>query len=118
MRNRTRLLAAGLAVVAFAAPALAHTYLTDATPAPGAHVATSPAELVMHFTGALEPTFSSIVVTDEKEHVVDAGPSVADGTTMRVPLKPLVAGHYEVTWRAVSIDTHMSEGKYDFVVGP
>ncbi len=100
-----------------AVPASAHTYLTDATPAAGANLTAGPAEVVMHFTGDLEPTFSSIVVTDEKDHVVDAGPSVADGRTMRVPLKPLKPGHYEVIWRAVSIDTHLSEGKYDFLVG-
>ena len=117
MRN-SLVLSGVIAALCAAAPANAHTYLTDATPAAGAHVAASPAELVMNFTGDLEPTFSSVVVTDEKGHVVDAGPSVASGRTMRVPLKPLPLGHYEVIWRAVSIDTHLSEGKYDFVVGP
>ncbi|MEI9888574.1 MAG: copper resistance CopC family protein [Rhizomicrobium sp.] len=116
MRNRTAL--AFLVALASAAPALAHTHLVDATPAAGASLTASPAEVVMHFTGALEPAFSNIVVTDEKDHVVDSGPSVADGTTMRVPLKPLKPGRYEVTWRAVSIDTHLSDGKYFFLVAP
>ncbi|MEJ0042534.1 MAG: copper resistance CopC family protein [Rhizomicrobium sp.] len=118
MRNSVRVLAAAIAAAALATPALAHTHMIDATPAPGANLAAAPAEIVMHFSGEMEPSFSNIVVTDEKDHVVDAGPSVASGTTMRVPLRSLKPGRYEVTWRAVSIDTHLSEGKYDFLVLP
>jgi methionine-rich copper-binding protein CopC len=33
-------------------------------------------------------------------------------------LKPLKPGRYRVTWHAVSVDTHRTEGKYNFLVVP
>jgi methionine-rich copper-binding protein CopC len=33
-------------------------------------------------------------------------------------LKPLKPGRYGVSWHAVSVDTHRTEGKYNFVVAP
>ncbi|MEI9995473.1 MAG: copper resistance CopC family protein [Rhizomicrobium sp.] len=120
MPNRTTkaLALAAAAAAMLAMPSLAHTYLVDATPVAGANLAASPPEVVLNFTGELEPAFSNIVVTDEKDHVVDSGPSVATGKTMRVPLNPLKPGRYTVSWRAVSIDTHLSDGKYNFLVLP
>ena len=113
-----RLLATLAVLAAVAVPAAAHTYLTTATPEAGANLSAAPAEIVMQFTGDLEPAFSSITVTDEKDHVVNASASVADGKTMRAALKPLKPGRYRVTWVAVSIDTHRSEGKYNFLILP
>ena len=36
--------------------------------------------------------------------------------TMRVDLKPLNAGIFKVNWRAVSSDTHKTEGSFTFRV--
>ena len=47
-----------------------------------------------------------------------AGPSVANGSALSLPLKNLKPGRYRVSWHAVSIDTHRSEGKYNFLVAP
>ncbi|HUO89036.1 MAG TPA: copper resistance CopC family protein [Rhizomicrobium sp.] len=116
MPNKT--LAALMMFAALALPAAAHTYLQTATPEAGANLTAPPSEIVMQFSGDLEPAFSSITVTDEKDHVVNAGASVADGKTMRAALKPLKPGRYRVTWVAVSIDTHRSEGKYNFLILP
>ncbi len=115
---RNNLLAVLALVAALTAPAAAHTHLLEAAPAAGANLQQSPAEIVLQFSGDLEPSFSSVLVMDEKDHVVAAGPSVASGRTMRVPLKPLKPGRYRVVWVGVSVDTHRSDGKYNFLVLP
>jgi methionine-rich copper-binding protein CopC len=33
-------------------------------------------------------------------------------------LKPLTQGVYTVTWRAVSVDTHVTTGDFKFTVAP
>jgi methionine-rich copper-binding protein CopC len=35
-----------------------------------------------------------------------------------MPLKPLTPGVYTVTWRAVSVDTHVTTGDFKFTVAP
>jgi len=35
---------------------------------------------------------------------------------MTIALQPLSAGNYEVRWRAVSVDTHVTEGAYHFTI--
>jgi methionine-rich copper-binding protein CopC len=47
-----------------------------------------------------------------------AGPPDASGTEMDLPLKKLPPGRYRVTWHAVSVDTHHTEGKYNFLILP
>ena len=41
-----------------------------------------------------------------------------DRTQMRVGLKALPAGTYNVKWRVLSVDTHRTEGDFSFRVGP
>jgi hypothetical protein len=36
---------------------------------------------------------------------------------MRVGLKPLGPGSYKVHWRALSVDTHTTQGTFSFHVG-
>ena len=38
-------------------------------------------------------------------------------TLIVTPTVPLSAGEYKVEWHAVSVDTHKSEGAYQFKVG-
>ena len=41
----------------------------------------------------------------------------SDGTELRVPLKALPPGTYQVTWRVLSVDTHRTQGNFTFHVG-
>jgi copper resistance protein C len=41
----------------------------------------------------------------------------SDASLLRVALKPLASGSYEVRWRALSVDTHTTEGRFRFTVG-
>jgi methionine-rich copper-binding protein CopC len=99
-------------------PALAHAFLEKASPAAGENRHGSPAKIELHFSEALESAFSSIVVTDAAGSDVAAGPPAAHGAEMELPLKLLAPGRYRVSWHAVSVDTHRTEGKYNFLVLP
>jgi copper resistance protein C len=107
--------AAGLLIAVSAASA--HTAPVSMMPAADATVA-SPKSIMIHFSGALEPKFSMITVTDASGHVVNKQSSVvgADTKMMTVALPTLVPGVYTVHWVGVSTDTHRSQGDYKFTV--
>jgi methionine-rich copper-binding protein CopC len=109
---------AGLAIIALATPALAHAFLTHASPGAGAVAAGPPKEIALEFSEPLEPNFSGIEVSDAAGRDVEAAHAVINGGSMRVALNPLAAGSYRVVWRAVSVDTHRTQGAYSFTVKP
>jgi methionine-rich copper-binding protein CopC len=113
-----RALSLGLAITLSAVPALAHAFLERASPAAGEIVRLSPAKIELHFSEALEGAFSAITVTDAAGRDMSAGPSAANGAELSLPLKDLKPGRYRVSWHAVSVDTHRSEGQYNFLVAP
>jgi len=113
-----RALSLGLALAWIALPAMAHAFLERASPAAGENVRSSPTKIELHFSETLEGAFSSISVTDTAGQDMSAGPSAANGSELSLPLKNLKPGRYRVSWHAVSVDTHRSEGKYNFLVAP
>jgi len=109
-----------LLVLSGAAPALAHAQLVRATPEAGGSVSASPPEVVANFSEALEASFSSVVVRDsvgKRVDKADASVDPKDRKTMRVSLPPLTQGIYIVEWRALTADTHRTEGAFVFRVG-
>src|SRR5690349_10520521 len=104
-------------IVALAGPAMAHGFLEKASPAAGENLR-APRRIQLHFSETLEPSFSAVTVSDEAGADVGASPSAVTGTDMTLALKPLKPGRYRVTWHAVSVDTHRTEGKYNFLVVP
>ncbi len=99
--------------------ALAHAYPKTATPPIGGTVQTAPTQVAIEFDDELEPRFSGIIVTDAKGHRVDVGKAQVaadDAKHLSVPVKPLTAGTYTVTWHATDTDTHKTHGHYTFTV--
>jgi hypothetical protein len=114
---------AGLCAAALLSPlpANAHAHLDHAMPAANSVQGKAPKEVVIWFTEALEPKFSTIEVRDGKGVAVTAGTAtLVPGNTaqLRVPLKDLAPGIYKVIWRVLSVDTHRSQGEFSFRVGP
>ena len=103
--------------VASVPAAFAHTHPTTMMPAADATVS-APEMVMIHFTGAVEPKFSAITVTDATGHVVNKDASVvaSDAKMISVALPKLPAGVYTVNWVAVSVDSHRSQGGYKFTV--
>lgn len=111
-----RVLVAVVAIACSATSASAHAFLKRAQPSAGAVLPSAPRSIALAFTEKLEPAFSGVIVTDAAGHEVAAAPVVIDGVSMVVPLRPLGRGTYRVIWRAVSVDTHRTEGAYTFTV--
>ena len=114
--NARILLAAAL--IALPTASLAHAHLKTSDPARGATVTTAPKSISLTFTEKLEPNFSGVAVTDAQGHDMEAGKPAISDLSMTVSLKPLAAGVYHVAWHAVAVDTHRTEGTYDFTVKP
>jgi methionine-rich copper-binding protein CopC len=101
-------------------PASAHAELKQATPAAGGSVSVAPTEVTLNFNERLEPTFSTIMVRDavgKRVDKADARVDQRDRATMRVSLQTLTNGIYIVEWRALTSDTHRTEGAFIFRVG-
>jgi methionine-rich copper-binding protein CopC len=56
-------------------------------------------------------------VRDANGTRVDQGKAKVSGSVMHLGLKPLSPGTYKVQWRALSVDTHTTEGSFSFRVG-
>jgi methionine-rich copper-binding protein CopC len=100
-----------------ATAASAHAFLDHASPLVGSTVRAPPREVSLTFTQSLEPAFSSIAVFDSGGARVDQGKAQISANTMRIGLKVLRPGSYRVRWRALSVDTHTTEGDFTFYVG-
>jgi methionine-rich copper-binding protein CopC len=101
-------------------PASAHAQLRSATPAAGASVDTAPAEVLVKFSEPLEASFSTVAVRDavgKRVDKADAHLDPGDRTIIHVSLQPLAKGTYIVVWRALTADTHRTEGAFIFRVG-
>jgi len=106
-------------VLACTGPARAHAFLDHATPAVGSKVRGSPAQVKLWFTQELEPAFSSVQVLDRNGKRVDKTDvkvDSADPMVLQVSLPQLPPGTYRVTWRVLSVDTHVTEGDFTFDV--
>jgi hypothetical protein len=100
--------------------AFAHAFLDRASPAVGSDVTGSPPALDLTYTEPVEPLFSTVQVTDASGVRMDAGkPTPQDnGRVLVVPLKKLAPGKYTVEWHVTSVDTHKTEGHFNFTVKP
>src|SRR5215831_1702957 len=99
------------------AGAHAHAMLSGSSPPVGGSVGAAPRQVTLSFTQSLEPAFSSVQVTDSKGARVDTGKAQVNDSTMSVGLKSLAPGTYKVHWRALSVDTHTTQGSFSFQVG-
>lgn len=107
-----------LILAGFCGPAGAHAFLEKATPSAGANLRVTPAKIELSFSEALEPAFSGVTVTNAAGTDMSAASSVASGTQMSLSLGMLKPGRYSVRWHVVSVDTHRTDGHYNFTVLP
>ena len=101
----------------------AHTHLKKSDPKADSVLVKAPQNIVLSFSEPIEPTMSKIEVKDSTGKEVASGPVTAnadDPRTVDVALKDMkdAAGVFEVSWKAVSKDTHKSAGKFKFSVVP
>jgi hypothetical protein len=94
----------------------AHSIFLRASPGVGSTVHAAPREVAIWFTQQLEPSFSTVAVTNAAGERVDTGDVRVSGNVLRVSLRPIGAGTYWVRWRVLSVDTHTTQGAFHFHV--
>ena len=114
-------IAASLAFAFAATQAFAHAQLEKATPPVGGTVA-APKEIRLEFSEGVEPKFTGVTLTSASGATVPIGPArteAGNAAVLIVPIvKPLAPGVYTVKWHAVSVDTHHTQGDFQFTVSP
>ena len=121
MRPSRRSVLFAIALAMVAARAAAHAFLDHASPAVGSTLRVSPPELRLWFTQELELPFSRVKVEDANGTAVaasDKAVDASDRSLLRISLPPLAPGTYRVLWHVLSVDSHVTEGDYTFVVAP
>jgi len=117
-RAATGLVLAGAALVAFAAPALAHTELTGSTPAAGAALATPPTKVELTFEEPVSAVAGGLAITGPGGTRWTVGkPTVVDKTVSApVTAGTGPAGAYSLTWKVKASDGDDVTGKIDFTL--
>lgn len=106
--------------------AFAHAHLESSEPAKDAVVHAAPTEVTLHFTEELEASMSKLEVKN-----LDTGKVVSEGkprylnddkSALQVSIKDPASitkkARFEVSWKAVSKDSHKMPGKYEFSFDP
>jgi copper resistance protein C len=115
-----RTIALSLAFAVIATQAFAHAQLEKATPPVGGTVA-SASEIRLEFSEGVEPKFTKVSLTGPGGAVPlgAAKTEPSNQAVLIVPIaKALAAGAYSVHWQAVSVDTHHTQGTFEFTVKP
>jgi methionine-rich copper-binding protein CopC len=107
-----------------AGPASAHDRLVGSTPASGATVTAEPGSIALDFSedllslDAQNSGFAIQVVNSSDGSFHEDGCVTVDGSTATSRVALGTAGTYQVTWRAVSSDSHPIDGTYSFTYAP
>ncbi len=119
MRRISTLVAAALCWPLASEPAWAHAMLEEAVPAVGSTVANAPREIRLKFSQGVEAALCRVTVTGSAGVVSTGRPHAGGDKSVLIVAfsRSLKPGIYKVVWRAVSVDTHHTEGSFSFTVG-
>lgn len=99
--------------------ALGHSGLQRAEPPVDSKLNRPPSEVRLYFNERLEPAYSTVRVKDDHGAQVDRQDAHVDPSNpllLRATLQPLEHGAYTVNWRVLSVDGHVTEGRFTFQV--
>lgn len=99
--------------------AQAHTKIEAAEPKADSALNQAPKEIRLHFSDALEPAFTRIVLLDANNVAVKlpkADVDKIDAKMVSAKLPVLRAGQYLVRWSTMTRDSHKVKGEYRFTV--
>ena len=102
-----------------AAESWSHAFPVRSDPRVAWTIPSAPSKVTIWFDGELEPAFSVITVYNSAKQQVDKNNSrvtASDGSVLEVDLPDLATGTYRVYWKALSKDTHVTEGDFSFSI--
>jgi methionine-rich copper-binding protein CopC len=108
-----------VACVLGAGLAFGHSGFQRSEPPVESKLKRSPSEVKLYFTERLEPAYSTVRVNDDHGAQVDRQDARVDPSNpllLRVTVQPLEHGAYTVNWRVLSVDGHVTEGRFTFQV--
>ena len=79
----------------------------------------APDEVRLYFTEPLEAAYSTVRVVNGRGEQVDRRDSRVDRSNpalLRATLPPLPRGAYTVIWRVLSVDAHVTQGRFSFLI--
>jgi copper resistance protein C len=97
----------------------AHAALVRSDPSRRAVLTQPPGSIRLWFSERIEPEYSSISVLDAAEQIIPTGRaavSPADAKLLILELPLLMPGQYTVRYRINSIDGHVLESSYQFLL--
>ncbi len=121
MRSAALPLLAVMVWLGCAGEAPAHALLEQASPRVGSQAPAAPAEVRLTFSEPLEAAFSNLTITGPPGFGGGGRPRLApaDRRVLVADLgKPAPAGRYDIHWRVVSVDGHVTQGDFHFTVKP
>jgi methionine-rich copper-binding protein CopC len=102
-----------------AMPAFGHAFLEQASPSAGSLLKNPPAAVTIILSATVETRFSYIQIRDHQGKRMDTGAvKRGEGRSISVDLIALPPGTYTVNWQVTSVDTHKTQGHYEFTVRP
>ncbi len=99
--------------------AFGHSGLQRAEPPVESKLKRPPSEVKLYFSERLEPDYSTVRVKNDRGAQVDRQDAYVDPSNpllLRATLQPLEHGTYTVIWRVLSLDGHVTEGRFTFRV--
>ena len=89
---------------------------------PSAEPSPPASQIRLEFSEGVEPRFSGVTLTSAGGGSVPLGRAKTEpgnASILVIPIgKPLSPGVYTVRWHAVSVDTHHTQGDFQFTVKP
>lgn len=112
------LVGAAMVILLMTGVGWAHAFLESSTPAEGSTLQTPPTELRLSFTEPIEVAFSRVTVTGPSgQNVAQPITQTGIARSITVPLSGnLMPGEYTVDWQVLSIDTHTTNGRFQFTI--
>jgi copper resistance protein C len=97
----------------------AHALLLKTSPPRRAVLREAPKQLELWFNERLEPAYSTVTVSTRNGTILQTGRASVGGDDSRrlsLPLPALAPGSYSVRFRVLSVDGHLAEDSFTFVV--
>ena len=109
-----------LSVIASAVRVEAHAFMVRAQPRVGSKLDKTPTQVRIWFSESVDAASSSIKVFDEQGKQVDKRDTHANPSNHAVIDVSLISGlrpgFYRVSWRVISVDTHVTNGDFRFQI--
>lgn len=93
-----------------------HSYMELSSPAPGSTLEEAPTGVWVQFSEPIDTNLSQLRIENEVGDVIEAEQYSVDNSSMTLRLPPLENGEYVVYWQILALDTHVTDGSFQFFV--